>query len=395
MFFHIDESGNTGNNLFDPHQPRLGYGVLSANTNVDARGVALHRRMLQKLGVDCLHANQLKVSGLEEISTELRALQDKMQFDFDYYFIEKVDYALVIFFDAVFDAGLNEAVKWEWYWTHLRYPLILNLSLLFDEEQLREAWTLCTHRRIEEETERVVDLLKILKQRAIDSELDARSKEVICDAFDFGIRSPLDLDFGTTNPKLVAPNTVCFQFVVSAIAKRLRQKKRRDAARIVVDHQAQFNGTQIRTHRISQKLSEGMREHPDRHMAVKHPLYADLDPGEEIALGAKAPAKEIDIKRSSESIGLQVADIYLWIFSKILKGESLPYQVSAIVAPIIGRSITDGISLEGLADRWRKFEKRLPTENELTPELRARVEDSIESHREKVKQLNQAQDDQP
>lgn len=40
-----------------------------------------------------------------------------MEFDFDYYFIEKPDYALVLFFDAVFDAGLNEAVKWDVYWT--------------------------------------------------------------------------------------------------------------------------------------------------------------------------------------------------------------------------------------------------------------------------------------
>lgn len=44
-----------------------------------------------------------------------------MQFDFDYYFIEKPDYVLVLLFDAVFDAGLNEAVKWDVYWTPLRY----------------------------------------------------------------------------------------------------------------------------------------------------------------------------------------------------------------------------------------------------------------------------------
>ncbi|MCG8317096.1 MAG: hypothetical protein MI976_28080 [Pseudomonadales bacterium] len=64
MFFHIDESGNTGNNLFDENQPILSYGLLSSRTNVDILGTKLHRRILNKIGDDCLHANVLGVEKL-------------------------------------------------------------------------------------------------------------------------------------------------------------------------------------------------------------------------------------------------------------------------------------------------------------------------------------------
>ena len=119
MFFHINESGNTGNNLFDPNQLQLSYGVLSSTANVDVLGKPLHKKMLQELSVDSLHANILGVNKLPSISPLLFDLQKRMRFDFDYYFIHKPTYALTMFFDAVFDAGLNEAVKWGLYIGHL------------------------------------------------------------------------------------------------------------------------------------------------------------------------------------------------------------------------------------------------------------------------------------
>jgi hypothetical protein len=36
MFLHIDEPGNSGNNLFDQNQPVLSYGALSSRWDVDA-----------------------------------------------------------------------------------------------------------------------------------------------------------------------------------------------------------------------------------------------------------------------------------------------------------------------------------------------------------------------
>lgn len=259
MYFHIDESGNTGNNLFDPNQPQLSYGVLSSTTNVDALGEPIYRRLLKELKVDSLHANELGIGGITRIAPQLIRLQKKMRFDFDYYFIHKPSYALVIFFDAVFDAGLNEAVKWDLYWTPLRFPMILKLSVLFDDDLLKEAWALCTHKKIQTQEKRVVALLQEVLNRAESSELDARSKELIGDSLRFGIKNPLSLDFGVNDQKLLSPNSVCFQFVMSSIAMRLNQKGKKDAASIVVDRQTQFNQSQIGTHYNFKRIEEGLK----------------------------------------------------------------------------------------------------------------------------------------
>ena len=45
MYFHIDEAGNTGNNLFDSDQPRLSYGVLSSLVNADALCIDVHKNI--------------------------------------------------------------------------------------------------------------------------------------------------------------------------------------------------------------------------------------------------------------------------------------------------------------------------------------------------------------
>lgn len=72
MFFNIDESGNTGNNLFDPNQPQLSYGLISSKINVDVLGQPYHKRMLKTLGVNCLHANALGVG--KRVSNDARHL---------------------------------------------------------------------------------------------------------------------------------------------------------------------------------------------------------------------------------------------------------------------------------------------------------------------------------
>ncbi|KAF7772986.1 hypothetical protein PMAN_b0639 [Pseudoalteromonas marina] len=88
MFFHIDESGNTGNNLFDENQPRLSYGLISSVTNVDALCVVEHNAIRDIIDDDLIHANILGIGGLVKIAPLLIKIQKKMKFDFDYYFIE-------------------------------------------------------------------------------------------------------------------------------------------------------------------------------------------------------------------------------------------------------------------------------------------------------------------
>lgn len=387
MFYHVDESGNTGNNLFDPNQPRLSYGVLSSATNVDVRCVEIHRRIEQTIGDDIIHANVLGIERLRKIVPELLSIQDKMKFDFDYYFIDKTAYALVVFFDAVFDAGLNEAVKWDVYWTPMRYLMIHKLSALFDEDLLKESWRLCTIKKIEKHEDDIVRLLSEVKKRAEVEPLDERSRELIVDALNFGISRPLSLDFGFPDQKLISPNAVGFQFVVSSIARRTRKKGRKKVSSIVVDRQTQFNKAQIGTHYNLSRIAEGIKSapHKDKNSYLKHPLYVGFTEDEITHKGLTD--RELTIKKSAESIGLQIVDVYLWVANRILSRAELPYDLLYLWSQFGKRSLIDGISFEGMAHRFSQFEKMLPQFEELTDRQREMARASIEAHREKVRSL--------
>ncbi len=71
MFFHIDEAGNTGSNLFDSAQPRLSYGVLSSLRNADALCTEVHKKIQREIGDEQIHANQLGFGGLVRIAPHL------------------------------------------------------------------------------------------------------------------------------------------------------------------------------------------------------------------------------------------------------------------------------------------------------------------------------------
>lgn len=387
MFFHIDEAGNTGNNLFDSAQPRLSYGVLSSLRNVDALCAEIHKEIQREIGDKQIHANQLGFGGLVRIAPYLIEIQRKMKFDFDYYFIEKPDYALVLFFDSVFDAGLNEAVKWDVYWTPMRYLLIHKLAILFDEPLLRESWRLCTEKRIEKHKDDIVRLLIEVKRRAESSHLDSRSMEIIVDALNFGIAMPMDLDFGHPDQKMVSPNAVGFQFVVSCMARRVRKKNRKKASSIIVDRQHQFNNAQIGTHYNQARIAEGLKKAPNRekNYYLKHPLFATLEEAEITNKGL--PDRELTISKSADSIGLQIVDVYLWIANKIISGQELPNELGYLWSLFAHRSSIDGISMEGMGRRFMEFEKLLPKFEDLTDEQKRFAESLVEKHREKVRSL--------
>jgi hypothetical protein len=389
MFFHIDEAGNTGNNLFDFEQPRLSYGVLSSVRNVDVLCVRTHQQILREIDATQIHANQLGLNGLVKIASYLIDIQRKMQFDFDYYFIEKKDYALISFFSAVFDAGLNKAVKWDTYWTPIKFMIIRRLAALFDESLLKESWRLCTERNIEKNKGSIVQLLSTIKERAELSRLDARSIEIIVDALNFGIARPLELDFGSPDPMMISPNAVGFQFVVSCIARRVRKKGRKKVSSIIVDRQNQFNNAQIGTHYNLTQFSEGIKNvsQSKRNYIINHPSFVTLE--EEDITYEGLPDRQLTISNSADSIGLQVVDVYLWLANRMISGTELPEELRYLWSLFSHRCSYDEISLDGMARRFSSFLQLLPSQENFSDEQKQFAKEQIKKHREKVRSLNQ------
>jgi len=212
-------------------------------------------------------------------------------------------------------------------------------------------------------------------------------REIIRDGLRFGIENPSKLDFGTSNQKFMSPNAVCFQFVLRAIADRLKKAKRQ-ALKITVDRQSEFNPAQLQTYTYQSNLSKALKGSPsDKEAYLSHPLHQGSR--ESLAnLISHFPDEKMSVENSSASIGLQLVDVYLWLANRALRGESVPSELSAVASTFLKKSRIDGISIEGMTNRWKEFERLLPKHQDVSPELLDLSDRLVTEHREKVRLMN-------
>lgn len=71
MFAYIDETGNSGKNIFDPEQPVFTTVALLTRHNFDLLYGKKFQALASLHGNAALHANELGVNRLEEIAGDL------------------------------------------------------------------------------------------------------------------------------------------------------------------------------------------------------------------------------------------------------------------------------------------------------------------------------------
>lgn len=346
MHFYIDESGHTGPNLFDPAQPMLYYGVLSSKVNVDVLAEERLKRLRTQLGVARLHAAELGNGRLVQIVRELCELQLKLDLRFDIYRVAKPDHAIISFFDQVFDQGMNPAVTWTGYWTPLRYILLGKLASLFDERLAELAW----EARLELNDERSEAVLVQVCQELVvrtPSLPDARSIELISDALSWAAANPAEISYNANTKKdrlSIMPNIIGFQSVMLGIASRLHKTERK-ASRIIVDQQSQFNKAQ--------------RTLADFYAAARSVQFAS-GPGLPEINFRGMPTIPIEFSSSGKSAGLELTDIFLWVFRRAMEESELAPELYSLVKPQLHRGRTDEISLNAMMKRWSAYFENIP-----------------------------------
>ena len=307
MFFYVDESGHTGPNLFDPDQPVLYYGVLSSKVNVDVLAFERLQRLRTRCGVKRLHATELGNGGLAAIADDLSQLQSQLDLRFYLYRVNKPDHSIITFFDQVFDQGLNPAVTWTGYWTPLRYVLLLKLATLFDEPLARIAWEARLDLDDAKSNATLVAVCSELRTR-VHHLPDARSRQLISDALSWAERNPAEILYNTKTKRdrlSVMPNIIGFQSVMLGIASRLI-KVQRQASRVIVDQQSQFNKAQ-------RTLAE--------FYASARAIQFASGPGLPTVSFKGIPTVPIEFSSGSTSAGLELVDIYLWAFKRAMEGK--------------------------------------------------------------------------
>ena len=346
MYFYVDESGQTGLNLFDAAQPVLYYGVLSSthDLNVSARDKVESLRL--KLGVERLHANELGVEKLTSVVDELDVIQKEFGLSFDIYRVSKVDHAAICFFDQVFDQGLNKAVPWSAYWTPLRYPLLLAVASMFDEETLKLAWQARIERNVKAADELLVSVMTILLER-LNWVTDKRTREIISDALRWAIKFPEEIHYSIYSKKdalQISPNLIGFQSVLHGISSRL-QREGAGASSIVVDRQSQFNKAQ----EWIAKTFSAMKNTP-----------MEVGPGLPVMDMSHMPEIAITCTAGTDNVGLEIVDIYLWLFKRFFEGKNIGSALHKFILHQFEIGYTDQVSLRAISDRWGQYFANLP-----------------------------------
>ncbi|MCU6499879.1 DUF3800 domain-containing protein [Rugamonas sp. A1-17] len=362
MFFYVDEGGNTGLNLFDASQPILYYGVISSAVDLDTASEAALQKMRAKLGVPRIHAKELGNDRLSLVAAEFVELQKKLGFTFDFYKVVKADHAVMAFFDQVFDSGMNEAVRWANYWTPLRFGLLLNLGMLFDLELAEKAWKSRIEGNDEVAQALLVEVCQTLIVRLPDlPDKGARSR--LHDALKWAIKHPDALSYNASTKGLrkrekkapaqqISPNIIGFQFVMQGIATRLLETKR-EASRIVVDQQGEFNTAQKTLADFYKELS-----------GIEFPNAPEMPKIDFEGM----PSTPIEFLAGDDSAGLELVDVMLWIHRRVIEEKPVSPELMKIVEANSNLGVTDEISLNGIWNRWKGFLTQPVDLSDLSPE---------------------------
>jgi NCAIR mutase (PurE)-related protein len=77
MFAFIDESGNTGPNLFDPEQPVFYSVAVISKRDLDVEYATEFLRLANSCGASSLHAAELGVAALEKLLPEIQRMVNR------------------------------------------------------------------------------------------------------------------------------------------------------------------------------------------------------------------------------------------------------------------------------------------------------------------------------
>jgi uncharacterized coiled-coil protein SlyX len=369
MYYFVDESGNTGLNLFDANQPTLFYGVLGSKSNLDLTAKTLLHDIRQELGVSRIHANELGVGRLTQVADQLTRFSKKNDLRFSLFKVSKIDHAVLTFFDQVFDSGMNEAVPWSSYWTPLRFILLFKVAHLFDLELAKEAWAARREQNPVKCAEKLKSLCLELLSR-VNQLPDKQSRELISGAFRWAAEYPDKINYGVGNYESslqISPNLVGFQQVLAGIAHQSRALKS-TVNRIVVDQQTEFNRAQAELADIYQKLRGHSQE---------------MGPGMPKADFTNMPSVPPTFLPGNQSAGLELVDVSLWIAKRLEDNKPISEELRALIATQGRRGIVDEVSFAGLDRRWRHLQD-LPEPDEADREKAMRFISQEEANRQEA-----------
>ena len=296
---YTDETGNTGLHLFDNDQPYFWTGTLLTETDLDALPNQIHSALLGRSDVQELHGNQLGLSGIEKIAGKLRDLIYRYRMRFVFTCIEKRHLAATKFVDTLMDSGLNKAVSNFHY--GVRFFRLYNahvLCALMSEEDRENFWAAYATG----DAKTFCQVLYNLQGRINFHVDDTRTKQILTEAIRWALERP-DVLLEGRRSVADAPNVVALGLLANVL-HRFHKLYGFKVKAFIHDEQNQF-GTVLRTaYKCSSFFSSSGS--PFSFMTEVGQLETFQCP--------------MTITKSSESLGLQLTDVLLWLMKRYADG---------------------------------------------------------------------------
>ena len=342
MWAYVDETGNTGQNIFDPNQPIYLTAALMTRTNFDLIESTSINRLARSVGVKTFHANQMGVQKINDVSPQIAKIFKRCGAKFFVSRLEKKYLVATKVIDTYFDQGENMAVPWHMYWIRpMRLTLTFKLaSFVLTEEIAQCVWKCLTAKSERSSKEFFVEGAELMLSR-VDCIPDARSRDVVEEALKWAIRNPENFDTYSEDKVsryFHSPNFVAFTNLMDGI-EQASQGWKRPVREIVHDEQFQFEKTFQRWHTLMSQP----------HLANATPLNL---PGKSRPVPVSfAPGSKFRISNDEASVGLQMVDVLLWLFRRLFEGREIGYQSRILLNVVLRRAYQQDFSFDGVGEK--------------------------------------------
>jgi hypothetical protein len=296
MHIFVDESGNSGRNIFDGSETFL-LGSLMTVEDIEEPLKAVIRPILQQEGLLRLHASDLGEKLVAEIGADILQVLDSLgPWKFHVAEIHKPFIAPTKFVDVLFDAGENEAVEWHWY-NHDYYRQ--TLCAVIDDAMRPKSALAFWESFLKDDITGILDVARTVWTYVLRHEARDDVRNVIRAAFSYAYANPDAFTLMATSREVGyqnhSPNVIAFTVLFPQIHAFARKTGSKPIA-LVHDNQSEFKKTLHEVYQTFGKMD--LRDRPDGLIPRADLVDYDL--------------ANFTMPRSGDSYALQATDLLLW-----------------------------------------------------------------------------------
>lgn len=333
MYAYADESGHSGTNLCNTAQPIYYAGALISLTDPDVAYKAEFEAFAKSHNVSYVHAAELGIYRLSELLPRLTKLIKRDTLRFFIGSIDKKWFIVTKFFDFLFDPIENRAAPRHIYLCRqLRILMLVRVSQLFEEQDISDVWISITEANYEKSKALLLAVISRLESR-VHKLPDQRSRQVVREVVGWAIKYPEELGIAYKRKRHLLghyPNVALFTPLMVAIQKQ-SEYWNLPVKRITHDRQSQFQSSWREIHHLMTNASD---------------VPFHLIGGPEMKLRS-APGSNFVIGKASESPGIQIVDIVLWLTQRLAEKHETTPEATAFLARVLQHSDKYDMSFEG------------------------------------------------